>query len=330
MQTLFENSIAFIIALQNLGNWLVAPMIFFSNLGTENFFFLVLPLIYWSIDPTIGLLAGFILVSSEMVNYTGKLLFAGPRPYWMSSHVKGLWPETTFGAPSGHAQNAMSFWGIIAVYLRKPWAWIVAGFMIFMIGSSRLFLGAHFPHDILIGWAIGGLLLFAFARFWKPATAWLAKKTASQQILIAFLVSLIFILIGFSTATYRKGFRVPDQWISNALLAGPQAPAPVDPSGIFSSAGTLFGLAIGAVWIRQNGGYQVSGPIWKRAGRYLIGLIGVLIFWMGLGAVLPRGDGYIYYFLRFLRYTLVGFWVSGGAPWIFKRIKLAERTESSI
>jgi len=330
MQTLFENSIAFIIALQNMGDWLVVPMRFFSNLGTENFFFLVLPLIYWSIDPTLGLLVAFILVSSEMFNYIGKLLFAGPRPYWMSSHVRGLWPETTFGAPSGHAQNAMSVWGIIAVYIKKPWAWFVAGLMIFLIGSSRLFLGAHFPHDVIIGWTIGGLLLFAFSHYWKSTTAWLAKKTTGQQILIAFLVSLIFILVGFSAATFRKDFQVPEQWISNALLAGPDLPAPVDPSGIFSSAGTLFGLAIGAVWMMQNGGYQASGLVWKRAIRYFIGLIGVLIFWMGLGAVLPRGDGFIFYMLRFLRYALVGWWVTGGAPWVFRRFNLAEQAESSI
>ena len=50
------------------------------------------------------------------------------------------------------------------------------------------------------------------------------------------------------------------------------------------------------------GGYQ-AGPVWMRALRYVIGLIGVLIL-MGLGEISPRGDGPCYS-LRFVRYALV-------------------------
>lgn len=321
METLFENSIALIVTLQGTGDWYVVLMRFFSNLGTEDFFFLVLPLIYWSIDSSLGLRVGFILVTSDMLNYIVKLLFAGPRPYWLSSRVKGLWAETTFGVPSGHAQNAMSVWGIIAVHLKKPWAWTVAVILIFFIGISRIFLGAHFPHDVLLGWILGGLLLIGFARLGDSVAAWFAKKKISEQIIFAFLLSLIFIAVGFSAASLRQGFQIPELWISNALRVGP-GPAPVDPNGIFTSAGTLFGLMVGVAWMMQSGGYQASGPVWKRIVRYLIGLVGVIILWMGLGAALPRGDGILFYMLRYFRYALVGWWVAGGAPWVFMRSKL--------
>jgi hypothetical protein len=84
-------------------------------------------------------------------------------------------------------------------------------------------------------------------------------------------------------------------------------------------------MAVGAAWIMSIGGYQASGPIKKRAIRYVVGLIGVLILWMGLGELFPRGDGFIFYTLRFIRYALIGFWVAGIAPWIFMRFKLAGR-----
>ncbi|MBK9603359.1 MAG: hypothetical protein IPO36_16190 [Anaerolineales bacterium] len=58
MQTLIESGIAFIIALQSLGDWLIAPMQFFSYLGNEEFFLLVLPLLYWSVDSALGLRSG--------------------------------------------------------------------------------------------------------------------------------------------------------------------------------------------------------------------------------------------------------------------------------
>lgn len=323
MQTLIDGGIAIVIALQSIGDWWIVPMRFFSQLGTEEFFFLVLPLLYWSVDPVLGLRVGLILTTSNIFNYVAKLLFAGPRPYWVSSHVRALWIETTFGTPSGHAQHAVAVWGVIAASLRKVWVWIVCLAVILLIGLSRVYLGAHFPHDVVTGWLIGAAVLWVFMRVWDPAAAWLSGKTFKQQTVIAFIASMTFVVIGLAATAVRGNYQLPDSWIQNALLAGTEMPDPVDPNGIFTSAGSLFGLAFGLAWINSMGGYQVSGPLWKRELRYVIGLIGVLILWMGLGAVFPRGDGVIVYTLRFIRYALVGWWVTGGAPWVFQHLKLS-------
>jgi membrane-associated phospholipid phosphatase len=321
MQSIIDFGVSFVIALQSMGDWVIPIMKFFSQLGTEDFFFLVLPLIYWSIDSALGIRVGFILIFSSYINFLGKIAFAGPRPYWVSSHIRPLWPETTFGVPSGHAQHAMSVWGIIATYRKQTWMTIVCSILIFMIGFSRLVLGSHFPHDVLIGWLIGAILLWALTRYWDPTVKWLASKTFLQQIGIAFLTSLGLIVLGLIVTGWRSSFQLPESWITNALLSG-IAPDPIDPNGIFTSAGTFFGLAIGAAWIQSLGGYQAEGPAWKRVLRYFVGLIGVLILWQGLGAVFPRGDGLVVYSLRFVRYTLVGWWVAGGAPWVFQHFNL--------
>jgi membrane-associated phospholipid phosphatase len=331
MQTLIDYGIAVIIALQSMGDWLITPMRFFSYLGNEEFFLLVLPIVYWCIDSSLGLRVGMILVTSNMVNYVGKVLLIGPRPYWVSSHVHALWTsETTFGIPSGHAQNSASIWGMFAVYTKRRWVWITAIALIFLIGFSRIYLAAHFPHDVILGWILGALVLWAFTRFWEPVSAWLLTKTLVHQIFIAFAVSFIFVVIGLGVATLRSNYQIPQTWMDNAMLANADVPAPLDANDIFTSAGTFFGLGMGAAWIMSFGGYQASGPIQKRVVCYLIGLIGVLIFWMGLGEVFPRGDGFIFYTLRYIRYMLVGWWVTGGAPWVFMRFKLVERGISSI
>ena len=330
MQVFIESGIAFIIALQSaFGDWFIAPMRFFSYLGNEEFFLLILPFIYWSVDSALGLRVGLILVTSNLFNYVGKLIFTGPRPYWVSSHVRALWStETSFGVPSGHSQLAASVWGMFAAYSKRTWVWVVSIAIIFLIGFSRMFLGVHFPHDVIVGWLLGALILWAFMQFWEPVGAWIVQKTLSQQILIAFVVSLLFIVIGFGTWKLRRDYQIPETWTSNALLAGTELPDPVDPNSTFTSAGTFFGMAAGAAWIMSMGGYQASGTIEKRAIRYVIGVIGVLVFYMGLGAIFPRGDGFIFYLLRYIRYVLVGWWVSGGAPWVFVRFKLAERAKS--
>lgn len=328
MQTLIDFGVSLVIALQSLGEWQVPIMDFFSQLGTEDFFFLVLPLIYWSVDSALGIRVGFILVVSSFVNLFFKVGFAGPRPYWVSSHIQPWWPETSFGIPSGHAQHAMSVWGIISAYTKQKWLTITCGILIFMIGFSRLVLGSHFPHDVIVGLALGAVLLWAFVQYWEATANWLAGKTFQQQVGIAFLAALVMIVLGLAVTGWRSDFQLPESWLTNALRSGIE-PDPVDTNGVFTSAGTFFGLALGAAWTHLRGGYQADGPAWKRALRYVIGLVGVLILWQGLGVVFPRGDGLLVYSLRFLRYTLVGWWVSGGAPWVFQHFNLTTSASRS-
>ena len=245
--------------------------------------------------------------------------------------MRALWTtETTFGIPSRHSQHAVAVWGIIAAYSKRTWVWVVAVAIMFLIGFSRAYLGAHFPHDVVFGWFLGVVVLGAFTCFWEPVSIWIRTKTLNHQIFIAFIASMIFVVIGLGVATFRAEFQIPETWINNAILANADKPAPIDPNSDFTSAGTFFGLAVGAAWIISIGGYQASGPIQKRAIRYIIGVIGVLIFWMGLGEIFPRDDAFISYLLRFIRYALVGWCVSGGAPWSFIGLKLAERGISSI
>ena len=324
MDFLLQTGVNWVVAIQSLGDWLEAPMRFFSFLGLEDFFFLILPLIYWSVDAGLGLKIAIILALSNNLQGILKLLFADPRPYWISAQVKAFAAESTFGIPSGHAQNTIALLGIMAASVRKRWAWVIALTIVFLVGLSRLYLGVHFVHDVLAGWLIGGLLLGAVMGLWDSVAVWLKGKPLAQQIMIAFAVSLIFLAAGVWSVTRLDGYVFPEEWKDNALRAGP-LPDPVSLEGILTSTGSLFGLSAGAAWIAARGGYQAAGPVEKRALRYVIGLIGILILWFGLGQVFPRAETLISYILRYMRYSLVGFWVIAGAPWLFFHFKLAER-----
>jgi hypothetical protein len=65
MDVLMQNGIHWIVAIQSLGGWLELPMKFFTLLGYENFFFLALPLIYWSVDAGLGLRIALALAFSK-------------------------------------------------------------------------------------------------------------------------------------------------------------------------------------------------------------------------------------------------------------------------
>ena len=329
MGAFIQNGIQWVLAIQSLGAWLEYPMKFFTSLGSENFFFLVLPLLYWSIDARIGLRVAFILVTGTSLSCSVKFLFAAPRPYWVSAEVQPGSVESTFGLPSTHAQNAAALWGSMAAAIPagkrwKQWAWVAAIALAFLVGISRLYLGMHFAHDVLAGWLIGYVLLFVFLKFWDPVAAWLKTKTFLQQVALAFAISMILIAIGVLSHMPLKGYTFPVAWTENALRAGP-LPAPASVEDIFTAAGTFLGFAIGAAWLASRGGYQAEGPVAKRALRYMIGLIGVLILWEGLGAILPDGETWLPLTLRYIRYALVGFWMIGGAPWLFFHFNLARK-----
>lgn len=100
-----------------------------------------------------GLFAAIATGGSALLNIGAKRLFARDRP--------GLWesiaPETSYSFPSGHAMGSMTL-ALTLVLLtwrtRARW-WVVAAMAVFvpMVGLSRVYLGVHYPSDILAGWA---------------------------------------------------------------------------------------------------------------------------------------------------------------------------------
>jgi membrane-associated phospholipid phosphatase len=100
--------------------------------------------------------AGGVLINQEM-----KLFFAKPRPeLW-----ERLITDMTFSFPSGHAVGSMILYGFLAYILAKEfqrikrYIYICASLLIIAIGFSRLYLGVHYPTDIIAGYGVGFLWL---------------------------------------------------------------------------------------------------------------------------------------------------------------------------
>lgn len=331
MQQFWDSGIQFIVSFQAY-SWLATPMNFFSFMGSELFYILLLPILYWSVDSALGLRVGFILLFNTWLNELLKVVFHDPRPYWVSTEVQAYASETSFGLPSGHSQSAVAVWGMIAYYVNRRWVWVVSVALMVLIGLSRIFLGVHFPTDVLFGWLIGALLLMCFIKFWDPVTAWLKRLTFAQQILAALLVSLGFIGTMQLAISFLGDWTIPQEWLANAAVAFPEGPAP-DPlniNGVVSMAGILFGLSLGLAWTARRGGFSTDGTFLQRCVRILAGLIGLLILYVGLKLILPSGKDFLPTALRYIRYGLVGVWVSAGAPWLFIRMKLANPGKNPV
>jgi undecaprenyl-diphosphatase len=104
-------------------------------------------------------------VGGQVLNRVLKNFFDRPRP----SVVDHIDMVHSMSFPSGHAMTSMVVYGSIAYLVARlePTArlrrstWLLAGVLIIAIGASRMYLGVHYPSDILAGF-IAGLAWLAF------------------------------------------------------------------------------------------------------------------------------------------------------------------------
>jgi membrane-associated phospholipid phosphatase len=285
---------------------------FVTVLGTEYFYIPVILLIFWCINEKKGASLGFIIILSAFINGFFKELLKQPRPFTLEPSV-GLAFEPSYGIPSGHAQLSLCFWLFLAFWLggsrfgRRP-AWVIrlgAILFILLIAFTRLYLGLHFPTDILAGWILGVLILGLWFVFRTRVTALLnAGKLRAKLITIA------------------------------AIAFGMNVLFPADRSlgGMF--LGFSAGYALMLEYVPFN---AASGPsLSARCLRYVLGIAGCALIYKALRLVSPGEDSIFstlpfwgaaspYYDLgRFIHYGLLGLWVSAGAPWLFLRLRLAE------
>jgi undecaprenyl-diphosphatase len=116
---------------------------------------------------------------AEGLNVLLKLLFQRPRPDIVS---KILVPDS-YSFPSGHAMVSTAVYGMVAVTiarlaprLRRP-LYTITPVVVLLIGVSRVFLGVHWPTDVLAGFAAGGLVLAAV-----DLALWRARRSSSGRV----------------------------------------------------------------------------------------------------------------------------------------------------
>jgi hypothetical protein len=243
----------------------------------------------------LGIRVGIIFLLSVYVNTGAKEIFQQPRPFDILPEIQKAY-ASGYGFPSGHAQSSLVVWGSIAYWKKQTWIRNLSLLLILLIGFSRIYLGVHFPTDILGGWLIGGLILgFSYFIFLKIKLNFIQGNMILKIIGIT-LFPVILLQIQSS----------PD---------------------IISSLAALTGVGYGLLFFSSSiGGIQLGSWL-QRLFSFLVGVIGIGILYLGLKLILPSEGQLFYQLSRFFRYLLLGIWISFGAPWLFIRMRLAHHVE---
>jgi membrane-associated phospholipid phosphatase len=128
----------------------------------------------------------------QVVKVTIKEIIARPRPTSEEGINVFIHAKEVYSFPSGHTVHYVVFFGFLwyltfrlVAARRLRWPLLaVLGALIGLVGLSRVYLGAHWPSDILGGYLLGGAILTAtvcFYRWWRRQTRAVQEELARNQ-----------------------------------------------------------------------------------------------------------------------------------------------------
>jgi membrane-associated phospholipid phosphatase len=261
-----------------------------SLLGVEWFYILVLPIVFWGINKKIGLRLAYVFLCSMYLNAWFKDFVHLARPIGVPGIQSNFVSSATgWSMPSAHTQASMTFWVLISQWVKQKWFWFLALVLVFGIGVSRLFLGLHWPMDVLVGWGLG--LLFGLFGWWIGQWWSYRRYAFNIRLTAAVLLPAICLLVNQGNDSTRY-------------------------------AGLLLGISVGAVLEGRWLGTVMEPSIWKRVCAVIVGMAGLV----ALQYIIKWPNDWVAFSV--LRDTFIGLWGTLGAPYVFEKCGLYRRGET--
>lgn len=264
-----------------------------TAIGSAEYYILIIPLLFWLYDKKFALRLGGFFLGNAWLNSFFKYIFQFSRPpLTLHKVVQG-----GFSFPSGHAQGSAGFWGYLAVQLRRPWGYTVAAALCALVSFSRIYLGVHYPRDIVFGilLALGWLFIYEV----------IAHKVQRQLSPWQWYLGSLFL------STFL-------------LFLHPVGDGPMLAGFLLSS---LLGYRLEGDRVK----FRVKGLPWHTFFKVVIGLAVLLGLHSGLKPIFlglagqPAPDTALYGVATFGRYFVMGGWVTLLAPFTFKKLGLYKK-----
>lgn len=246
----------------------------FDFFDRQEFLFILIPFIWLGYTWIGGIRLFYTVAFSHIVNHGLKHWVALPHPFHEDSTL-GVIQVGGYSFPSGAAQTAVLLSGLLIIYWNNRWKWAIAATYTLLISFSRVYLGVHFPTDILGGWIVGFLLLGVYLLLFPKITSFFKELPPLAALLIS--QSLLLLLM----------FCLPSK-------------------SMISICACAAGLGLG-VFINRRFSISLPSPTLKREllMRASIGSIGVFLLHFLVFTFLPLSS------LRevFFQFT-IGLWIS--------------------
>lgn len=256
-----------------------------TMLGSGEFYAAMVAIVYWCIDRRAGFRMGLLVSLTLFVNAAIKDTLRLPRP--AGPELRLLAPETGrgYGFPSGHAQGTTAAWAYLYTSFRRRWLLAAGMVIVLLVGLSRLYLGLHYPADVVGGVVIGLVFVAAFRRLTGTIEA-AAVPPAAKAVAAAGLPLLALLL-----------YRTDDA---------------------YRTMGAFIGMAEGYLLQEQLLRFREKAAAARQVTKIILGLAGLLAIRGLTGPILPDGPALL------VRYGLMGFWAACGAPLVFRSLRLTE------
>ncbi|MCH9613422.1 MAG: hypothetical protein SP1CHLAM54_04220 [Chlamydiia bacterium] len=167
---------------------------FLNYFDSIEFMLVLIPFIWLARSWKSGLRVLLILVLASIVNAVLKAYFDSPRPYHLQEHL-GLLPIKGLGFPSGAAQTVVLLTGIAFRSWTSSLKWLLPFTYVPLISFSRVYLGAHFPTDILAGWLVGGVLLAIYVFAFPTIEQFLTKRRPITLLALLIILPLLVLVL---------------------------------------------------------------------------------------------------------------------------------------
>lgn len=170
----------------------------FSLFGETLVLVALISAIYWLIDKRLGEQLVFVSFSSMSLNAFLKGAVSRLRPYAKgvvervnidSPFLSTVNLDPNMSFPSGHSQMSAGLFFTSAFRLKRARAWILAPLLLLLVMSSRLYLGVHYPTDVLAGAALG----ISFACLWQAVY----RKLYNRRFVFAGIFAILSLVLLF-------------------------------------------------------------------------------------------------------------------------------------